>query len=90
MPCPYAFALGVPGQGVHAPRIWGYARNDTIATIIVAAITSYFTSISFLPSLAAWFILGELLHYIYGTQTAFLTTLGIKACPETYCARTNN
>lgn len=90
MSCPYAFALGVPGQGVHAPRIGGYARNDIIATIILAIITSYFTSISFLPSLAVWLILGELLHYIYGTQTAFLTTLGIKACPDSYCASTYN
>jgi hypothetical protein len=82
MPCPYAAILGVPGQGVHATRIGGYARNDIVATIIVAAITSYFTSISFLTSLAGWFILGEVLHYVFGTQTAFLTTLGIKACPD--------
>lgn len=82
MPCPYAFVLGVPGQGVHAPRMWGYARNDIIATIIVAAITSYLFSYSFVGSLLFWFILGEVLHYIFGTQTAVLTTLGINACPN--------
>ena len=84
MPCPYAFVLGVPGQGVHAPRIGGYARNDIVATIVVAAITSYFASISFFTSLAAWFILGEVLHYVFGTQTAFLTSIGVKACPGSY------
>ena len=82
MPCPYAFVLGVPGQGVHAPRIGGYARNDIIATIVVAIITSYVARISFFISLAGWFILGEVLHYAFGTQTAVLTSLGIRACPD--------
>jgi hypothetical protein len=82
MPCPYAFVLGVPGQGVHAPRIGGYARNDTIATIVLAIITSYIARIPFFISLAGWFVLGEVLHYAFGTQTAVLTTLGIRACPD--------
>jgi hypothetical protein len=83
MPCPYAFVLGIPGQGVHAARIGGYARNDIIATIVVAIITSYVTRISLFISLVGWFLLGEVLHYVFGTQTAVLTTLGIRACPET-------
>lgn len=80
MGCPYANLLGVPGQGVHSPRIFGYARNDFIATILVALITSYFYNISFILSFFLWFSAGEILHYVFGTQTAFLTTLGIKAC----------
>lgn len=82
MPCPYAFVLGIPGQGVHAARIGGYARNDIIATIVVAIITSYAWRISFFTSLVGWFILGEVLHYAFGTQTAVLTSLGIRACPD--------
>jgi len=78
--CPFAFALGIPGQGFHAQRIFGYALNDTLATIVLASITSLFVKVSFITSFIAWFILGEVLHYIYGTQTAFLTTLGIKTC----------
>jgi hypothetical protein len=82
MACPYAFVLGVPGQGVHAPRIGGYARNDILGTIGLAVITCYFVNISFLYSLTLWFVVGEILHYLFGVQTAFLTTLGIKACPN--------
>ena len=78
--CPFAFALGVPGQGVHAARIYGYALNDTIMTIIAALITAYFYEISVWKSLVGWFITGEVLHYLFGVQTAVLTTLGIKAC----------
>ena len=82
MACPYAFVLGVPGQGVHAPRIGGYARNDILGTIGLAILTAYIMKISFLYSLVVWFVLGEILHYLFGVQTAFLTSLGIKSCPE--------
>ena len=78
MPCPYSTLLGVPKEGVHAKRMFGFALNDIIATIVVAAITSYFLNVSFLYSLAIWFIAGEFLHYVFGVQTEVLTQLGIK------------
>lgn len=78
--CPFAFVLGIPGQGFHEKRIYGYALNDTIATIIIALITAYIFNIAVWKSLLGWFVAGELLHYMFGTQTAVLTTLGIKAC----------
>ena len=55
----------------------GFALNDFLATIFVAIITSYIYDISFIKSFLIWFILGEVLHYIFGTQTAFLTRIGI-------------
>ena len=72
MPCPYAHALGVPGQGFHAVRFMGIAVNDSLATIVLAFLTTYIVNISFLESLLGWFILGEILHYWFGTNTAFL------------------
>ena len=94
MSCPYANILGVPGQGVHAPRIFGLARNDIIATILVAALTSYiirytntgnlinhiyesFFSLTFIYSFVSWFIAGEILHYYFGTNTAFLKLISM-------------
>lgn len=93
MPCPYAHALGVPGEGVHAPRVLGLARNDMIATVIVAVITSFIIqfkdmdilntlssslfSMIFIYCFVAWFILGEILHYLFGTNTAFLKMIGL-------------
>jgi hypothetical protein len=76
MSCPYANALGVPGEGIHAARIFGIARNDTIMTIIAALITAYVFNISFLLSFAIWFVAGEILHYAFGTNTAFLRMIG--------------
>ncbi len=52
MSCPYANALGEPGTGFHSWRIGGIAAGDTIATIIVAIITSYLWRISIWVSLA--------------------------------------
>ena len=79
MPCPYAYVLGIPGQGVHAKRIFGYALNDFLATLFAAALYAYFTKSSFIASAIALFIIGEILHYIFGVQTAVLTNLGINA-----------
>jgi len=80
MPCPYANLLGTPGQGFHEKRLFGLALNDTLATIFVALLISLIFNTSFLITLLVLFILGEILHYIFGTQTAFLTKLGINAC----------
>ena len=90
MPCPYANLLGEPGKGVHEARIFGLARNDTLMTIIAAIITSYYVnprdtdeiykvlfSYTFLYSFAAWFTAGEILHYLFGTNTAFLKMIGM-------------
>lgn len=75
--CPYKYALGVPGEGVHARRIFGLAMNDIIGTILIAVITSWISGVGFFYSFAIWFILGEILHYIFGTPTAFLKMIGM-------------
>jgi len=78
MACPYANLLGVPKEGVHAKRIFGFALNDFLATFLVAAITAYLFNVSFLYSFTIWFVAGEILHYAFGVQSEFLTRLGIK------------
>ena len=80
MPCPYANALGEPGKGIHAARIFGLALNDTLMTIAAAIITAYLFNISFIFSFIIWFVTGEILHYLFGTNTAFLRMIGVTAC----------
>jgi hypothetical protein len=79
MPCPYANLFGVPGQGVHATRIFGIAFVDLFLTLLLAILTAWATKTSILSNFIFWFIVGELLHYAAGTQTAFLTLIGINA-----------
>jgi hypothetical protein len=78
MPCPYANVLGTPGQGVHATRIFGLAFADIFLTILLSIATAWATKTSFVGNLLFWFIAGEVLHYVAGTQTAFLTMAGIQ------------
>jgi len=80
MSCPYAHALGVPGEGVHAQRFMGLAVNDVIATVVAALLTAWFFKISFLYSVIGWVVAGEILHYAFGVNTAFLKMLGIRPC----------
>lgn len=78
MPCPYSNILGIPGQGFHSTRIFGLALYDILATIVLAVIVSYFFKVSVIKSFIGLFILGEILHYLFGSNTAFLQMIGIK------------
>ncbi len=82
MSCPYSTLLGVPGEGIHAQRFLGLALNDTLMTIAAALLTSFLFSIHPVTSLIVWFVAGEVLHYIFGVNTAFLKMIGITPCPS--------
>lgn len=77
MSCPKQFLFGVPGEGFHSTRIFGLALGDILGTIGLALLTTWIFKIQFLYSLIAWFVFGELLHYVYGSNTAFLKTIGL-------------
>lgn len=77
MSCPYSELLGKRGEGVHAKRIYGFALNDTLMTIAAAILTSFIFNVSLFYSLAAWFIIGEVLHIIFGVDTRFLEIIGL-------------
>lgn len=79
MPCPFAGALGEPGKGIHSRRIFGLAFFDLLMTFIAAWFTMGLLGGSYLVSLIVWFTVGEILHYLFGVQTAFLDMLGIVA-----------
>ena len=78
MPCPYAHVLGVPGEGVHSTRILGFALFDIVATIVLAVLVAYACDIAVWKSLVFWFLAGEILHYAFGTHTAFLGMIGLR------------
>ena len=80
MLCPYKTLLGIREQGVHSARVLGLARNDIVMTVLGALATSYFFNVSLLWSLIGWFLAGEVLHILFGVDTAFLELLGIPPC----------
>ena len=76
--CPYRYMFGKPGEGPHAYRFAGIAIVDTVLTFIAAWLITLGTGYPIYVTFVALFVLGEILHYYYGTQTAVLTMLGIK------------
>lgn len=50
---------------------------DTVGTILLALFTAWFTKTNFWWNLLAWFVGGEVLHYWFGTPTAFLKLIGM-------------
>lgn len=80
MQCPYKYVLGIPGQGFHSTRFMGFALNDWLGTVGLALLTTFFFKVNFWVSFFWWFVIGEILHYMFGVQTAFLSFIGIQAC----------
>jgi hypothetical protein len=78
--CPYKDLFGKPGEGFHSARIFGLALGDTLGTILLSLVVSYVFKLDIWISLITMFVLGEVSHYLFGTQTAFLTLIGIRAC----------
>lgn len=66
MLCQYKHSLGVPGQGIHSTRIFGFAFWDIFFTIIVGY---YFGGIK---GVILLFLLGTFLHWLFCVETAFM------------------
>jgi len=79
MSCPYAFIFGKPREGAHSTRFMGYAVVDSIGTVLLAKLLAYIFKTEFWITLFLTFVTGEILHYIMGAQSQFLTTLGLSA-----------
>lgn len=70
--CKYKDVFGKPNEGFHSTRIGPFALLDILGTIIIAYILSKIWLVSFSYSLFCVFILGELLHWLFCVDTAFL------------------
>ena len=77
MPCPYAHIFGAPNTGLHSIRLFGIAVVDTVLTVLAAYVIAKAYKINFWHSLVGLFVLGEILHYIFGVNTAFLNFIGL-------------
>lgn len=78
MGCPFRNIFGAPGTGAHSYRFMGLAVVDTALTILVAWFSSWWIGGgTFLEYLAVWFVIGEVLHYLFGVETAVIKALGI-------------
>jgi hypothetical protein len=52
--------------------------NDWLMTILVAGLMAWLFKLDFVYTLVALFVLGEVLHYIFGVKSAFLKGIGLE------------
>ena len=81
----YRDVLGRPREGVHAARILGRrgaarfsstAAADYLGTLAIAAAVAYFADVPLVLCTVVAFVLGELLHYVFGVRTNTLRYIG--------------
>jgi len=73
MSCPFKNIFGKPGTGVHSLRGPGnIAVVDTLLTIFGAFLISKYFKQPFLSSLLFFFLLGELLHWVFCVDTTVI------------------
>lgn len=74
----YKDIFGKPGEGIHKYRFLGTAISDYLLTILAAAIITYFTKIPLVLTTILAFVLGILLHVIFGVETNSTRYLGFR------------
>lgn len=65
----YSNIFGEEKKGLHRFRIYDIAIIDVILTILAAIIISYYTKYKFFIILIILFILGIIMHYLFGVNT---------------------
>jgi len=81
--CPLRAYRNIFGQvdtGAHAIRFLGLAAVDYFLTLAVAMATTWVTGVPLVLSTVAWFILGFVLHVLFGVNTAAVRWLGLACC----------
>ena len=68
----YKNIFGSPGTGLHKIKFKGTSIIDYFLTIVGAFILTYYTDIPLVLSTIGLFILGILIHYLFGIETQVL------------------
>lgn len=66
----YKDIFGAPGTGVHSHRTLGMATVDLFATVGAAGLVSWYFDYSFLYVLIVLLVIGIIVHYLFGVNTA--------------------
>ena len=67
--CKYKDIFGKPGEGPHQYRIFNIAIIDTLLTMLLAYVISYFSGISLMYVIPGTFLLGIVVHRLFCVRT---------------------
>jgi len=70
--------LGVPGEGVHKYRFLNTGAVDYFGTLLGGFILTYITNLPLVISTIGLYLLGLILHLIFGVETGATKFLGMK------------
>jgi len=73
--CQYKNILGEPNKGFHKARLFGFASNDVVGTIMIAIIISYLYKYPFIVVLLILFLVAQILHWMFCVDTQFIKLL---------------
>ena len=79
--CPfkkYSEIFGRVGEGVHRFRILDTPVVDFVLTLLLAMLITWLTKIPLVISTIVCFLVGILLHILFGVNTTVVKWLGIK------------
>lgn len=68
--CQYRNALGVPGEGIHSIRIFGFAAVDIGLTLLAAVALSRHSKLSLTATIPSLFLFAVGVHYLFCVKTA--------------------
>ncbi len=69
MLCQYKNIFGQPNQGFHEDRLFGFAANDLIPTIMIAIIIAYYNKLNYMNTLLVTFIFVIIIHRLFCVNT---------------------
>ena len=72
----YKDIFGKPNEGIHSYRFMGTAIVDYVDTILLTVIFTYLTNIPLVLSTIIVFVLGIVLHILFGVSTNSTKYLG--------------
>ena len=70
--------FGAPNTGVHKYKFLGTSIIDFLLTLVLAAVTSYFSKIPFVVTTILWLNIGIIFHVLFGVETDTLKYFGFK------------
>lgn len=68
--CRYKNIFGKPYEGFHESRLFGFATNDIIGTIIIALVIAYYNKLNYVNTLFVTFLFVVLIHRLFCVNTA--------------------
>mgnify|MGYP003386591448 CR=1 FL=1 len=74
----YRDLLEKPNQSVHAYTFCHIPYIDLLITLMGASVVSYYRETDLLMTFVGSIFLGQFLHYLFGVNTRFFNSIGIK------------